>query len=214
MCVPWRRLTLGCWPNRRTGGSAPAGPAPVSPGCHLWGPADVDGESCPGEGPGPRLQPWQGCSQATAQPPETENAAADRRQWPPSLSGTAPPPGRDPGLLTQPHDVPPASLARSHRVSPRPLCSRLLPWAPLPSSTTLPPHEAKAQVTFPRPLLCSNPSLAHLYSSRWPPKILLLTLPCSILTSAMLPFLESCVPFLLLRTQLPCLLLQEAGTCP
>lgn len=62
------------------------------------------------------------------------------------------------------------------------------------------------------PLLKSFPGSPLLFQVA--PKILLLTLPCSILTSAMLPFLESCVPFLLLRTQLPCLLLQEAGTCP
>ena len=87
-----------------------------------------------------------------------------------------------------------------------------LPWGL--TASTLPPHGAKAGL--PSQGLSSSAQIL----SRLPllfqvaPKILLLTLPCSILTSAMLPFLESCVPFILLRTQLPCLLLQEAGTCP
>ena len=163
-CVPWRRwrrrravllapLTLGCWPNRRTGGSGSAGPVRVSPGCHLRGRWRWIGENRPAEGPGTPPSPRKGCSQTTVQAPAGALSPRTRTGTTgPRLRGFLADPASRPQLHPRPEPWPtgPTACSLSLPSSPQLLCPRPhwgpaqtsvaqpLPWAPLLPPTILP----------------------------------------------------------------------------
>lgn len=150
-------LTLGCWPNRRTGGSGSAGPVRVSPGCHLQGSVEVDWGEAVCRGPGHPTQPQEGLQPDHSATPSwraiPKNESGDHRTeaqgLPLSHSST---PGQSPGPQAPPpaHSAsraPPSSSAPGHTgVQPRLLWPSPCPGRHSYPQQSSPPHAAEAGV--------------------------------------------------------------------
>lgn len=161
---------------------------------------DGDGGELAGSRPRPPGQPPAGLQPGHSATPRDRTRT--EAEWPASLSGTAPPLGRRPGLLPQPPKHPPASLTRSHQG----LAQTSVVQSPALGTTPVLNHPSSKARRSPL-LLKSLPGSSSLLPVA--PRFCCSPFPASFRPPRRSHFWESCVPFLVPRTQLPCLL-QEA----